>query len=129
VALRDLTLAWFDAVHTFANDVQREREELRFYTTATLAWLEQESQSDGVAAESFGLITPEERLRGWTLPVESEALRRLPERVELLAACASVLYVLRIDQAAQVKEGINCNSGSLFVTQPITGLRTQHPLG
>jgi hypothetical protein len=64
VALRDLTLAWFDAVHTFANDVQREREELRFYTTATLAWLEQGSQSGGVA-ESFGLITPEERLRGW----------------------------------------------------------------
>jgi hypothetical protein len=84
VALRDLTLAWFDAVQTFANDVQREREELRFYTTATLAWLEQGSQSGGVA-ETFGLITPEERLRGWALPVESEAMRRLPERVELLA--------------------------------------------
>jgi hypothetical protein len=86
VALRDLTHAWFDAVHTFANDVQREREELRFYTTATLAWLEQRSQSGGVAAEGLGLITTEERLRGWALPVECEALRRLPERVELLAA-------------------------------------------
>lgn len=86
VALRDLTLAWFDGVHAFANDMQREREDLRSYTTATLTWLEQGSQSGAIAAESLGLITPEERLRGWAFPVESEALRRLPERVELLAA-------------------------------------------
>jgi hypothetical protein len=85
VALRDLMLAWFDGVHAFTNDVQREREDLRSYTTATLTWLEQGSQSGAVAAESLGLITPEERLRGWALPVESETPRRLPERVELLA--------------------------------------------
>jgi AAA ATPase domain len=86
VALRDLTLAWFDGVHAFANDVQRERENLRSYTTATLTWLQQGPESGVVASESLGLITPEERLRGWAVPVESEALRRLPERVELLAA-------------------------------------------
>ena len=86
VALRDLTLAWFDGVHGFINDVQREREDLRSYTTATLSWLQQGPESGAVATQSLGLVTPEERLRGWALPVESEALRRLPERVELLAA-------------------------------------------
>ena len=86
VALRDLTLAWFDGVHAFTNDAQRESEDLRSYTTATLTWLQQGSEPGKVDAESLGLITPEERLRGWALPVESEAQRRLPERVELLAA-------------------------------------------
>jgi hypothetical protein len=85
VALRDLMLAWFDGVHTFAKDVQREREDLRSYTTATLAWLQRETQSGAVAGESLGLITPEERLRAWALPVESEALRRLPERVDVVS--------------------------------------------
>jgi len=86
VALRDLMLAWFDGVQAFTNDVQREREDLRSHTTATLTWLQQGSEPGAVTADSLGLITPEERLRGWALPVESEALRRLPERVELLAA-------------------------------------------
>jgi hypothetical protein len=58
-ALRDLTLAWFDGVHAFTNDVQRECEDLRSYTTATLTWLQQGSEPGAGAAESLGLITPE----------------------------------------------------------------------
>ena len=96
VALRDLTLAWFDGVRAFTNDVQREREDLRSYAVATLNWLEQGSQPGAAAPESFGLITPEERVRGWALSVEFEALRRLPERVELLAAGRSGLRMRTI---------------------------------
>jgi len=44
----------------------------------------------GAVADSLGLITPEERLRGLALPWSPEALRRLPERVELLAAGRTV---------------------------------------
>src|ERR1700733_1453092 len=86
IALRELMLGWFDAMARYVNEAQQEHEELETYAAATLVWLEQESQSAGPAGASFGLVTPEERLRIWALPVETEAAQRLPERVELLAA-------------------------------------------
>ena len=42
---------------------------------------------------------------------------------------SGVFYVLRIDQPVQLKKRINSYSGFLFLTQPITGLRIQHPFG
>jgi hypothetical protein len=73
-------LAWFDAAQGYAKDAQREREDLDDYATATLVWLERESPSGGPGETSFGLVTPEERLRTWALCVETEAAQRLPER-------------------------------------------------
>lgn len=84
LALRELTLVWFDAMQAYAIDAQREDEELESYATTTLAQLQQESQSP--TDKMFELIMPEERLRAWASPIEAEAARRLPERVELLAA-------------------------------------------
>ena len=37
--------------------------------------------------------------------------------------------MMRIDQPAQVKQRIDRDSGSLFVSEPITDLRAQHPIG
>jgi hypothetical protein len=85
-ALRELTVVWFDAVQRYMNESQQEHEDLETYATETLVWLEQESQSAGPAGANFALVTPEERLRTWALPIEREAAQRLPERVELLAA-------------------------------------------
>jgi hypothetical protein len=86
IALRDLTLRWFDAVQGFSTDARREREDIRSYAAATLTWLEHGGQAGGAATQSVGLITPEERLRNFAFPVEDEAAGRLPQRVELLAA-------------------------------------------
>jgi hypothetical protein len=86
LTLRDLTLAWFQAFQVFVDDTLRESEELRSVTSATLAWLESGVQAGGAPPESVGLITPEERLRGWALPIETAADNGLPERVDLLVA-------------------------------------------
>jgi AAA ATPase domain len=86
IALRDLTLTWFTATDALVSDVYKEREALQRYRAATLTWLEDDARSDAAAMEnSFALVTPEERLRGWSGLVEAEAKLRLPERVELLA--------------------------------------------
>jgi hypothetical protein len=101
--LRGLTLAWFAAAEEFVHDVCREREALQSFKEATCIWLEEGARPDKARSEdSFALITPEERLRSWTAPVEALAKVRLPERVELLsvlqrprlrsmAACSSFL--------------------------------------
>jgi hypothetical protein len=83
MAWRDLTLTWFSATQTSIGDVHRESEEACSYRTATLRWLEEGARTD-LAQDSFALITPEERLRGWALPIESEARIKLAERTELL---------------------------------------------
>ena len=85
LAVRNLTLTWFASSETFVHDVSREREALHSYRAATLTWLEAGAPRNTASQESFALITPEERLRGWSTPVETEAKLRLPERVELLA--------------------------------------------
>jgi hypothetical protein len=84
MAWRNLTLTWFSATETLIGDVHRESEEARSYRTATLRWLEDGARSDLARGSSFALITPEERLRGWALPIESEARLKLAERTELL---------------------------------------------
>jgi hypothetical protein len=84
MAWRNLTLTWFSASETLIGDVHRESEEARSYKTATLQWLEEGARSDLAHDSSFALITPEERLRGWALPIESEARLNLAERTELL---------------------------------------------
>ena len=86
LALRELMLVWFEAVQEYSKDAQREHENLEDYATATLVWLERESPSGGPDETSFGLVTPEERLRTWALSIEAEAALRLPERTEVLAA-------------------------------------------
>jgi hypothetical protein len=84
IAWRNLTLTWFSATETLIGDVHRESEEARSYRAATLRWLEDGARSDLAQDSSFALITPEERLRGWALPIESEARLKLTERTELL---------------------------------------------
>ena len=87
LALRDLTLTWFRATDALVNDVYKEREALQTYRAAALTWLEDGAPPNTAATEgSFALVTPEERLRGWSGLVEAEAKLRLPERVELLAS-------------------------------------------
>ena len=54
------------------------------YRAATFRWPEYGARSDLAQDSSFALITPEERLRGWALPIESEASTKLAERTELL---------------------------------------------
>jgi hypothetical protein len=84
--LRELTLTWFAAAEEFVYDVCREREALQSFKEATCIWLEEGARTDKARSEdSFALITPEERLRSWTAPVEALAKVRLPERVELLS--------------------------------------------
>ena len=83
MAWRNLTLTWFSATETLIGDLHRESDEARSYRSATLRWLEEGARSD-LAQDSFALITPEERLRGWALPIESEARRKMAERTELL---------------------------------------------
>jgi AAA ATPase domain len=84
MAWRNLTLTWFSASETLIGDVHRESEEARSYKAATLRWLEEGAPLDLAQDSSFALITPEERLRGWALPIESEARLKLAERTELL---------------------------------------------
>jgi hypothetical protein len=84
MAWRNLTLTWFSATQTLIGDVNQESEEARSYRGATLRWLEEGARSDPAQDSSFALITPEERLRGWALPIESEARLKLPEKTELL---------------------------------------------
>lgn len=85
LSLRDLTVASFDSAEEFVIDVQREREGLLSYTATILRWLEDGARPDSTAAsDSFGLIAPEERLRGWAVRMEALANRRLPEKVKLL---------------------------------------------
>lgn len=83
MAWRNLTLAWFSTTVTLISDLDREGEAAHAYRAGTLRWLEEGARSD--AADNFALITPEERLRGWALPVESAAQRELKEKVELMA--------------------------------------------
>jgi AAA ATPase domain len=84
MAWRNLTLIWFSATETLIVDVHRESEEVLSYRAATLRWLEGGAWSDLAQESNFALITPEERLRGWALPIESEARLKLAERTELL---------------------------------------------
>jgi hypothetical protein len=84
MAWRNLTLTWFFATQTLIGDVHRESEEACSYRAATLRWLKEGARSDLAQDSSFALITPEERLRGWALPIESEARLKLAERTELL---------------------------------------------
>jgi hypothetical protein len=84
MAWRDVTLAWFSATETLISDVNRESEEACSYRAATLRWLEDGACPDPSQDSSFGLITPEERLRGWALPIQSEARLKLAEQAELL---------------------------------------------
>ena len=85
--LRDLTLAWFEAAEEFVHDVCREREMLLSFREATCIWLDEGARPEKAWSEDgFALISPEERLRSWTAPVEALAKVRLPERVELLSA-------------------------------------------
>jgi hypothetical protein len=84
MAWRDVTLAWFSATETLLSEVNREGENARLYRAATLRWLEDGARSDPSQNSSFALITPEERLRGWALPIESEARLKLAEKTELL---------------------------------------------
>jgi hypothetical protein len=87
LALRDLNLTWFAAAQDFVSDVCHERETLQSFREATCLWLEEGARPDDAISEnSFALITPEERLRAWTAPVEALARAQLPERVELLSA-------------------------------------------
>lgn len=85
LAVRELTLLWFDMTLAFAIDAQREHNALGSYANAMLASLEQESQFGG-PMQTFAFVSPEERLRTWSFPIEAEASRKLPERVELLAS-------------------------------------------
>jgi len=86
LALRNLSLRWFDAYQFFSAEILREREEQRANALATLAWLEAGLGSGSGAPESFGLVTPEERLRAWAQPLESEAEASLPEQLDLVKA-------------------------------------------
>jgi hypothetical protein len=85
LALHDLTLKWFDAARAYAADVHRERDALQSYTDATVWWLEHGAPPGPEAANTFELMAPEERLRSWSLAVETEASVRLPDGIEVLA--------------------------------------------
>jgi AAA ATPase domain len=82
---RNLTLTWFSATETLINDLDREGVAAVAYRAGTLQWLEDGAPSAPGRESSFALITPEERLRGWALPIESEAQLKLGEQTELLA--------------------------------------------
>lgn len=84
MAWRNLTVTWFSATETVINDVDREGGDASEYRTATLRWLEEGARSDPAQNSSFALITPEERLRGWAHPIESEAGFKLVEKTEVL---------------------------------------------
>jgi hypothetical protein len=84
MAWRSLMLTWFSTTETLISDVDREDDAAHVYRTATLRWLEEGARSDPAQNSSFALITPEERLRGWALPIESEAGVKLGEQTELL---------------------------------------------
>ena len=81
VALRDLTFEWFDSTERLLSDIHREREQIQANGASTLTWLEHDGTE---APEAPAPVSPEERLRTWASPIESEAARRLPERVEIL---------------------------------------------
>lgn len=80
LACRDLTVAWFNATQRLASDIYTEREAIISNASATLSWLEA-----GAAAppQEIGLVSPDERLRAWSSPVEDTAAQRLPEQVEV----------------------------------------------
>lgn len=82
---RNLTLAWFLSTETLIGDLDREGASALAYRAATLRWLQGGAQSDPEQNRSFGLITPVERLRGWALPIESDAQDKLGEQTEVLA--------------------------------------------
>jgi AAA ATPase domain len=84
IAQRDLMIAWFSTTESLIGDLDRESEAARTYRSATLRWLEEGARSDR-ADDSFALITPEERLRGWAQPIESGAALVLKDQTELLA--------------------------------------------
>ena len=86
MAWRELTLTWFSATETLISDMHQEGEAANAYKAATLRWLEGGAPSDPAQNANFGLITPEERLRGWALPIESVAELRLKEKTELLVS-------------------------------------------
>jgi AAA ATPase domain len=81
-----LALTWFSTTDTLITDLNREDDAAHVYRTATLRWLEEGARSGPVQNSRFALITPEERLRGWSLPIESEAEIKLGEQTELLAS-------------------------------------------
>lgn len=83
-AWRNLTLIWFSTTQTLINDVDREDRDARTYRAVTRRWLEDGARADSAQNSSFALVTPEERLRGWGLPVESEARGKVGEQTELL---------------------------------------------
>lgn len=84
MAWRNLTLIWFLTTETLISDVDREGKAAQEYRAATLRWLEEGARFDPNQNSSFALITPEERLRGWALPIESEAQLKLGEQAELM---------------------------------------------
>jgi hypothetical protein len=81
---RDLMLTWFSTTETLISDMDHEGEAANEYRAATRQWLEGSGQSGTGQNDSFALITPEERLRGWAYPLESEAQLNLKEQMELL---------------------------------------------
>jgi hypothetical protein len=81
---RNLTLTWFSATETLINDLDKEGVAALAYRAETLRWLEDGARSGPDLDSSFALITPEERLRGWAFPIESEAQLKLAEQTELL---------------------------------------------
>jgi hypothetical protein len=84
MAWRSLTLVWFSTTETLIRDVVREDEAAHAYRAATLRWIEGGARSDSAQNNGFLLVTPEVRLRGWALPIESEAQVYLGEQTELL---------------------------------------------
>jgi hypothetical protein len=83
VALRYLTITWFDAVENFTMTVQQERAELLTYSSTMLRWMDKGALpgTPDVRAD-FSLITPEELMQRWAGRIETEAARALPENAE-----------------------------------------------
>jgi hypothetical protein len=86
MAWRELTLTWFSTTGDLISDMHQEGKAAHAYRAATLRWLEGGAPPDSAHNSGFGLITPEERLRGWAFPIESVAQVRLKERTELLVS-------------------------------------------
>jgi AAA ATPase domain len=84
VSFRELQVAWFAATEDFALSISREREEILSRAGQTMDWIQAGAETVTTApVEVPEIASPDERLRVWSHSIERDAVKRLPEHVEL----------------------------------------------
>lgn len=87
VAFRDLRAAWLGTAHELVESLRYERSEILSLSEQMIEWVRSGADPSITApVDSMLLATCDERLRSWSVFIEEEARKRLPEKAELNSA-------------------------------------------